>query len=196
MATNETICKFNQFGFCKFLSNCRKHHINENCQETVCENRNCLKRHPKNCKYFDLYKRCKFGVYCAFAHREDPLVKDIKALKLNYAILAEDLNDKRNEVDDLKVKVEVLENIVIEVMNRVENITTPTKKGTRKRRRVKQTPSPPQVHKPDGVGAVEPNEPVEEDLDGNSVKSQTEWEQEESENEISVEEILKMYESG
>ena len=39
-------------------------------------------------------------------------------------------------------KVEILEAVVNEVVSRVENITTPTKKETKKRRRVNQTPSP------------------------------------------------------
>ena len=186
MATTETICKFNQYGFCKFLSNCRKHHINENCLENTCENRKCLKRHPINCKYFDLYKRCKFGEYCAFVHIENPLVKEINTLKMNYAILAEDLNDKGNEVFDLKEKVEALEETVKELVNKFESITTPTKKGTKKRRKVKQTPSPSQALVTDG-GDQEPKDPVEE------VHGQ---ETDQSADEITAEEILKMYESG
>ena len=107
---------------------------------------------------------------------------------MNYAIIAEDLNDKRNEVSDLKEKVEALEDIVMEVVNRIESITTPTKKGTKKRRRIKQTPSPLQTVKTDRCD-VEPKHPVEE------LHSQ-ETGHGESENEITAEEINKMYESG
>ena len=94
-----------------------------------CENRKCLKRHPKTCKYFERYNRCKFGVYCAFAHTENPLVTEMKKLKIKYYTLEEDLNTKRNEVFDLKVKVEALEKVVEDVVQRVENNTTPTRDG-------------------------------------------------------------------
>ena len=193
MATIETICKFNQFGFCKFLSHCRRHHVNEICLE-MCNNCNCPKRHPKTCKFFEKYNRCKFGEYCAFAHKENPLVKEINTLKINEQILKEDLNDTGNEVLDLKKKVEQLENLVEELVNRVENITTPTKKGTKKRRRVKQsvTPSP---SKKDDKEDLE-HEPTSEEAQGQGGHAQTNEDSDQSENEITVEEIMKIYESG
>ena len=40
MATLETICKFNQSGFCKFLANCRKQHVMEICPTIQCNNKN------------------------------------------------------------------------------------------------------------------------------------------------------------
>ena len=189
MANINSICKFNQNGFCKFLSHCRNPHINKNCQESNCERKSCLKRHPKVCKFYQLYNRCKFGEYCAFAHHENPLLKEMENLKIKCAILEETLNEKCNEVDDLKVQVEVLEHIVNEVVSRVENITTPTKKGTKKRRRVKQTPSP--AHR--GEDDFQPS--VEEDHgQGQGVHPQTEGDTDQSDREITAEEILKMYE--
>ena len=50
------------------------------------------------------------------------------------------LMKKNNEVLELKMKV--LKEVVNAVVNSMENITTPTNRGTRKRRKVKQTPSP------------------------------------------------------
>ena len=143
----DTICKINQYGYCKFLSQCRKQHVSENCLEIMCKNRNCLKRHPRNCKYYDLYKRCKFGEYCAYAHRENPLEAELRSLKVSHDIMKEEFNDQGNEVFELKEKVEALENLVIDLVNRVESITTPTKNGTKKRRRVKQTLTPSTIHK-------------------------------------------------
>ena len=103
---------------------------------------------------------------------------------MNYAIIAEDLNDKRNEVGDLKEKVEALDDIVMEVVNRIGSITTPTKKGTKKRRRIKQTPSPLQAVNTDCCD-VEPKDNVEK-LHGQETGHS------ESENEITAEEIINM----
>ena len=181
------ICKYYKFGFCKFLSQCRKQHYNEECQEIDCNIENCPRRHPKICKYFEKYNRCKFGEYCAFAHRENPLVTEIRKLKIKFDSLAEDLNDKKNEVFDLKVKVEVLEKVVEEVVNRVESNHTPTKKNTKKRRKVRQTPSP--AHE-----AVDEYEDPEEGILGPGVPSQSDQDSDQSNKSITAEEILKMYE--
>ena len=150
-----------------------------------CENRKCLKRHLKTCKYFERYNRCKFGVYCAFAHTENPLVTEMKKLKIKYDTLEEDLNN--NEVFDLKVKVEALEKVVEDVVQRVENNTTPTKKGSKKRRRVKQTPSP--AHE-----AGDEQEHPEEGIHGQGAHSQADQDNDQSDNSITAEEIIKMYE--
>ena len=108
----------------------------------MCKDRNCVKRHHRNCKYFEKYNRCRFGEYCASFHRKNPLVTEINKLKINCYIVADDLNDKRNEVFDLKKKVEALDKVVSEIVNIIESITTPTKKGSEKRRKVLQTPPP------------------------------------------------------
>ena len=59
-------------------------------------------------------------------------------------MLEENLNDKSNE--NLEMKERFDENIVSELMVRVEAVTTPTKRGTKKRRRVKQNVTPSPVH--------------------------------------------------
>ena len=185
------ICKFNQNRFCKYLSHCRNQHVNENCQEIKCENKSCPKRHPKTCKFFQLYNRCKFGEYCAFAHVENPLLVEIKNMKIKHATLEYEMNEKNNEILDLKVKVEVLEDIMNEVVMRVENITTPTKKGTKKRRRVRQTVTPSPADKADDE--LDREHPQIEEVHGPGVESQTD---QESEKELTAEEILALYDSG
>ena len=192
MTTIETICKFNKYGFCKYLSQCRKQHVKENCLEKECNNRNCLRRHPINCKFYDLYKRCKFGEYCAFAHRENPLVTELNTLKFNQEILKEDLNNAGNEVLDLKQKVEGLEKLVQELITRVENISTPTKKGTKKRRRVKQTLTPSPIHKKDEVTGDNLEDPIPLD----EAHGQPDQDSDHGDSDITAEEIMKMYELG
>ena len=81
----------------------------------TCENQNCFKRHPKNCKFYDMYKRCKFGDYCFYAHRESAQLNEMKVLKIKVEVLENNLNEERNYVIDLKEKVKALEEIVKEM---------------------------------------------------------------------------------
>ena len=46
------VCKRFQKGFCKFEENCRKHHNKETCPNIQCKINACIKRHPRNNKYF------------------------------------------------------------------------------------------------------------------------------------------------
>ena len=103
-STSTLVCYHFMFGFCKFGDKCRKHHIYEICSEVNCENKNCFKRHPKTCKFYDMYKRCNFNDYCIYAHRESPKVCEINILKIKVETLEEDINDKSNEVMDFKEK--------------------------------------------------------------------------------------------
>ena len=64
----ESLCLYNKFGHCKFSETCRKLHNKEICRNKTCEIQHCLKRHPRPCKYFQEYKRCKFGEFCSFSH--------------------------------------------------------------------------------------------------------------------------------
>ena len=102
-----------------------------------------------------------------------------------------DLNEKRNEVLNLKRKLEVLEDVVQKVVSRVETITTPTKKGTKKRRRIKQTPTPSPSHK----GEAELVQPVEEDH-GQGAQHQADRDSDQSDCSLTAEDILKLYDSG
>ena len=67
MAAAQIVCSFNKFGYCKFRNNCRKMHVNEHCENELCEIRTCRLRHPKPCRYFRDFRRCKFS-NCKFKH--------------------------------------------------------------------------------------------------------------------------------
>ena len=64
----QTVCIFHSYGYCKYRETCRNYHYKETCEVKSCETPGCAKRHPKNCKYFNYYNRCKFGTFCSFAH--------------------------------------------------------------------------------------------------------------------------------
>ena len=97
----EVVCKYNQTGYWQFKHNCRNSHINEVCpKENNCKSEGCVKRHPKVCKMFNKEETCKFGIDCAFKHKEEA----------SSNIKVKDIQIKHNkEVSDLKEEVEKLE---------------------------------------------------------------------------------------
>ena len=68
METPDMICKYNQSGFCKYQDHCRKQHISTICQNLTHTKVTCLNRHPRICKFFASFGRCKFGASCAYLH--------------------------------------------------------------------------------------------------------------------------------
>ena len=62
-------CLYNDTGFCKFRSECKKQHFQNVCQIENCDKK-CLDRHPKPCKF---KTKCKFMAenICAFNHESD-----------------------------------------------------------------------------------------------------------------------------
>ena len=62
------ICPFNQYGHCKYGSECDKIHTTVTCDNFPCHDRECSKRHPQLCKYFSVYGRCMFTNRCSFLH--------------------------------------------------------------------------------------------------------------------------------
>ena len=63
---NETICRHNKYGHCKYGETCRHYHVNEICERSKCKIFRCEKRHPRECKYWREYKICKFNEFCSY----------------------------------------------------------------------------------------------------------------------------------
>ena len=62
----------------------------------ICEKVNCPKRHPRKCKFFQEYKRCKFGDFCSFDH--------------TFANVNDDtIEELKKELENVKAKVHALE---------------------------------------------------------------------------------------
>ena len=147
------ICNHHKYGFCKFSDRCRKKHIDEICLENNCEIKMCLKRHPRPCKFFDLYQKCKFGTFCAFKHCESIQAKELKNLKSKVEDLEVDNLEKSKEISFLIERLELVEQIIaereeifIEATKVVAGNKTPVGKGTKKRKKAKQHPTPSPVH--------------------------------------------------
>ena len=67
MSVNEKeVCKHYQTGFCKYRQQCTKEHVDEICNDKYeCKEITCKMRHPKICKIFEVFGKCKFD-NCAY----------------------------------------------------------------------------------------------------------------------------------
>ena len=73
----QTVCLFNKYGFCKFKERCLKLHIDDYCADSSCNTSSCNRRHPKECRYYRKYRRCKLDP-CKFLHRENDIDESLK----------------------------------------------------------------------------------------------------------------------
>ena len=132
----ETVCLFNKFSHCKYCETCNKLHNNEICEIESCETRNCTKRHPKSCKFFDIYNRCEFGSFCSFSHvKSENNEKDMKSklTSLENCVKVLKNENKRHEVklQSLVEKNEALEKNLESVVKSVTAVCeTMVKKST------------------------------------------------------------------
>ena len=62
-----TLCLHNKFGHCKFRDTCRHRHVYSLCDTDNCDISSCDKRHPRICRYYLNYGRCKFDP-CSYSH--------------------------------------------------------------------------------------------------------------------------------
>ena len=115
MAT-QNICNFNKFGFCKFRDRCRKQHVNDKCENSSCDISVCILRHPRRCKFYSEYKRCKYGEWCRFEHVEnlnnveiDDLKKENESILTKLAGIENTLKEKDNLIESLLQKFKDME---------------------------------------------------------------------------------------
>ena len=91
-------------GFCKFGSECINHHFQEICHDKQCRNHLCPKRHPRMCYFFVNFGNCKFSKECRYLHEiSNPVTPVIVEVK-----------DNLEEVKELQIKIESLQNEIIE----------------------------------------------------------------------------------
>ena len=119
------ICKHNQTGFCKYRQQCTKEHFNEICKDNIkCTDPTCFKRHPKKCKNFDVFGKCKF-TNCDYVHSDDEVNHKVKLLekcvielKTEVVQLIKVEDDNRNQkITDLEKEIEVLKDTVKNTAN-------------------------------------------------------------------------------
>ena len=115
MAATVEICDFNQFGYCKFGDRCTKQHICEVCDKSECSVINCDFRHPRLCKYYKIYKRCKFTSYCKYKHEENNsetkyMETKNKDLRKKSETLESTLAEVKISLETSLMKIETFEN--------------------------------------------------------------------------------------
>ena len=107
-----TVCKFHQYGSCKFGDTCRQFHTLHTCNNFHCDRSSCLSRHPKSCVYHQNFEYCKFESKCFFLHFESKteiLGREIKTLKEGFQAILESLSNKEDEIKLLSEKIKELD---------------------------------------------------------------------------------------
>ena len=123
MTTTETVCKFHQTGFCKFTTQCRKFHSTVICPNNECADMSCTLRHPRRCKYFFNFGRCKFNSRCAYSHDDKfTAIHNQEIAKLKVEI--QKLEMKIQKLNDLETKLSQMEVKAIE--KEEDRSTTPS----------------------------------------------------------------------
>ena len=79
----KTLCRYNKFGYCKFVKKYHFRRYNTVCKESNCKISEFEKRHPKSCKYKRDNGRCKFTP-CAYDHEKQ---MDISKNSKKFSIL-------------------------------------------------------------------------------------------------------------
>ena len=113
---NKCLCLFNKFGYCKYLDTCRKQHTKDICEIPQCEVTKCFKRHPRTCRFYQEYGRCKFGEDCYYRHNKNEtnskIVEELEKVKEKSE---HNKAEADAEIECLKNKVAVLERKLEEV---------------------------------------------------------------------------------
>ena len=102
---------------------CRNLHINDICENASCEIKRCNQRHPRECRYYREYSRCKFNP-CKFNHIiQTSQVSDIgnlmneikkcsdqlEVFESQIKMMEQNIIQKEEEINDLKKKNEIEE---------------------------------------------------------------------------------------
>ena len=101
--TQQNVCSFIKYGFCKFRLNCRIQHFMEKCSKLKCDIQRCSYRHPQVCRYFLDIGYCKFGEWCLFKHKGVIQgSKEIKELTDKLKNIEKDIAEKNKEIESLE----------------------------------------------------------------------------------------------
>ena len=111
---NTVICLYHKYGFCKYKETCRHRHIDVVCDKHDCEHQTCSNRHPRRCRYFQQFGRCKFGTYCAFLHvplHDDhiDLENEMKSMEAQISSLEKLVSDRDSRLEALENKMKSIE---------------------------------------------------------------------------------------
>ena len=101
------VCVYAKFGRCK-KEECEFHHPEDTCCDKTCDIHNCLKKHPRHCRYFWGFDKCRNKESCKFSHmKEDSNIVDVD----KYTALEEKYNDILQKYINMLRRIESLENV-------------------------------------------------------------------------------------
>ena len=109
-----TVCLHFKFGYCRFRDNCRLNHDDALCDDEQCDITSCSKRHPKVCRYFTFFDRCKFGDYCRYRHLKSRNSYENELLSL------------KNKLDQMETNFTVLKLQNEQIISNVSNLIQET----------------------------------------------------------------------
>ena len=141
-------CRYYNIGYCKFLkSKCNFFHPEEDCDGESCDKKECNKRHPKICRYYNILSKCRFNDKCLYRHEMNSLVTNDSKIKelenllkskeedcgrLQLLIENKDITIRQLE-ENTTVQKNVIENLKKEVMiKEKENISLVSKSNEAK----------------------------------------------------------------
>ena len=124
MAATARVCNYNKFGYCRFGDKCNLTHNNQVCDKTGCPVANCDFRHPKQCKYFKTYQRCKFTTYCSYKHDENLTNSENMKTKMhtfedNVSKLEKSLEVAEKKIESLKKMIKKHENFTMDLLEKI-----------------------------------------------------------------------------
>ena len=93
------VCRRNKYGYCRYGERCHFRHEKKICNNYNCNIFDCEKRHPRECWWFQEYRRCKFTSFCKFKHTEIKNLEEIIS-KMEYN------KEKIAEIDIMLQKLE------------------------------------------------------------------------------------------
>ena len=121
---SERVCRFNQFGFCKFKNKCFRKHVDITCENAKCLKSDCHLRHPKKCRYFFEYSYCKFREYCRFGHDKvgkSTIDNEIEKLKCEIETSRKMIEAKDHEIKEKDCEIrKLLDDVKIKVKEKLE----------------------------------------------------------------------------
>ena len=103
------VCQHFKYGYCRYLEKYKNKHESTICQEKDCVVSLCRKRHPKKCRYFEQYSRCKFGSFCHYLHEPSLANTILLSFETKIAALESVIDKVEKENVDLKSKIKSIE---------------------------------------------------------------------------------------
>ena len=95
-----------------------KQHVEELCEIANCKSKACSKRHPKVCKFFTQYNRCRYNEKCAYSHTATKEKGELAALLV--------------KVDNLENNLKFMSEKVVALEEKIQNIDSESKSSTSK----------------------------------------------------------------